>query len=100
MPLLCGPVEEIDPPLDALIDRACAEANGVEVFISDPLVTPRRLTHHLIVCGNCAGDERLPRKTFLSADSTCASCGSRSYVLASKLQIPKKGKELDEHETA
>lgn len=63
------------------------DGEPAEVFISDPLVTPRPLSHllTLIVCGDCAGDDRVPRKTLLAANSTCVKCGGRSYVLASKL---------------
>lgn len=57
-----------------------------KLYISDRSVTPRSISSVMIVCGNCMGEDRLPRKTFLSADgSGCASCGSQSYVLASKL---------------
>jgi hypothetical protein len=92
---LADEMNKVDQALDALLESE----KTVRVFIRNPLVTPRRATHHLIICGNCAGDERLPRKTFLAADSTCATCGGRSYVLASTIRFPKKGKEPDERET-
>jgi hypothetical protein len=67
----------------------------VSVLISDPVVTPRLLSCLcvLIVCGDCAGDGVNPRKTLMAANGTCANCGGRSFVLASKLQIAMKGKE-------
>ena len=37
-----------------------------------------------IVCSECGGDDRVPKRTFLSADRhSCDSCGSTSYALAS-----------------
>ena len=55
------------------------------LFIADPRVSPRNVTERMIICGNCAGDDPLPRKTLLAEDDTCATCGGRSYVLASKV---------------
>ncbi|HQZ81617.1 MAG TPA: hypothetical protein PLR83_00225 [Pyrinomonadaceae bacterium] len=49
---------------------------------SIPAVTATR-----IVCGDCAGDETLPRKTMLTADGRCAECGGRSYIPASVIGI-------------
>ncbi len=45
-------------------------------------------THTQIVCSNCAGDERLPRKTrlaLLGREACCEQCGSHSYVLAASI---------------
>ena len=56
-----------------------------KVYVSERSVTPRRASSVMIVCGNCMGNGLNPRKTLLSADgSACATCGSHSYVLASK----------------
>jgi hypothetical protein len=38
-----------------------------------------------IVCGNCAGDEQRPERTYLDRDGNCSQCGGHSYVLASNL---------------
>lgn len=56
----------------------------------DREVAPRAITQTLIVCGNCGGDEPLPRKTFLTADGRCDACGGRSYVLAARLFLFKE----------
>jgi hypothetical protein len=44
-----------------------------------------RATAVQIVCGDCAGYDVLPRKTFLTRDGRCWDCGGRSYALASRL---------------
>lgn len=49
------------------------------------LETVRVLRQEMIVCGDCMGDEYLPRKTRLTDSGCCAKCGGRSYVLASLL---------------
>jgi hypothetical protein len=36
-----------------------------------------------IICGDCAGDEWQPVKTYLDRFGNCSQCGGRSYVLAS-----------------
>lgn len=49
-------------------------------------VTPREesLTMKVqIICGDCAGLERLPRRTFLTRKGLCEQCGGHSFVLAS-----------------
>ena len=38
-----------------------------------------------IVCGDCMGDDILPRRTFLGIYERCSRCGGASYVLASVL---------------
>src|SRR5262249_12469622 len=35
-----------------------------------------------IICGDCSGDEALPKKTFLDLSGRCHQCGGTSYVLA------------------
>ncbi len=49
------------------------------------LETVRVLRREMIVCGDCMGDDLLPRKTHLTDSGVCAQCGGRSYVLASLL---------------
>ena len=41
-----------------------------------------------IVCGNCAGDEIRPRRTYLDRFGNCAQCGGHSYLLASSVCAP------------
>jgi hypothetical protein len=58
------------------------------IFKSKRAVNPCALPHPLqmeIVCGDCAGDEVYPRKTFLTSDGNCADCGGRSFVCAVRL---------------
>lgn len=38
-----------------------------------------------IICGDCAGLERLPRRTFLTRKGHCEQCGGHSFVLASTI---------------
>jgi hypothetical protein len=38
-----------------------------------------------IVCGNCAGDELRPRRTYLDRVGNCSQCGGHSYLLASSM---------------
>jgi hypothetical protein len=50
-----------------------------------PHVTTRQ-----IVCGDCdqaAGLNRLPYKTFLTAEGRCADCGGLSYELAATVSV-------------
>lgn len=44
-----------------------------------------RLTRTEIVCGDCAGLDLLPVRTLKTANDECASCGGRSFELASKV---------------
>lgn len=44
-----------------------------------------RQTEMEIVCGDCAGDDVYPVKTFLMTDGNCAGCGGRSFVCAVRL---------------
>lgn len=53
--------------------------------ISDASMT--RVTETRIVCGDCAGDEILPRKTNLTTDGRCAECGGLSYIPASVIGV-------------
>jgi hypothetical protein len=36
-----------------------------------------------IICGDCAGDEEHPIKTYMNRYGTCSECGGTSYLLAS-----------------
>lgn len=36
-----------------------------------------------IICGDCAGEGRLPARTLLDRTGHCARCGGHSYLLAS-----------------
>jgi Zn finger protein HypA/HybF involved in hydrogenase expression len=36
-----------------------------------------------IICGDCSGNDYLPKKTLLGRDGACAQCGGHSYILAS-----------------
>src|SRR5215468_9864968 len=38
-----------------------------------------------IVCGNCAGDEFRPKRTYLDRSGNCSECGGHSYLLASSI---------------
>jgi len=38
-----------------------------------------------IVCGDCAGENKQPVKTYLDKFGHCSQCGGRSYLLASAL---------------
>lgn len=40
-----------------------------------------------IVCGDCAGDEFRPLKTYLDRHGKCERCGGHSYLLAANLAI-------------
>lgn len=39
-----------------------------------------------IICGDCAGEDEAPIKTYLNAQDKCAHCGGNSYVLASAFE--------------
>lgn len=41
-----------------------------------------RITVVAIYCLDCAGEELLPRKTFLTGDGRCSKCYGRSYAIA------------------
>jgi len=38
-----------------------------------------------IICGDCAGEEHRPDRTYLDRNGNCSQCGGHSYVLASNL---------------
>lgn len=57
------------------------------VLIKQPYVTARAVTTTMIVCGDCAGGDKLPRKTFLTEDGRCDGCGGHSFVLAVNYQF-------------
>lgn len=46
-----------------------------------------------IVCGNCAGDELRPRRTYLDRLGNCSQCGGQSYLLASTVYGLNQGKQ-------
>jgi hypothetical protein len=53
------------------------------------LAEPRNLIKLVgvqIICGDCAGEDEVPAKTFLNAQDKCARCGGNSYVLASAFE--------------
>jgi hypothetical protein len=54
------------------------------VLLKDPVVSERKVTSTMIVCGDCNGEAELPRKTFLTAKGCCDACGGQSFVLAVK----------------
>jgi hypothetical protein len=63
----------------------------------DLLHTPRTgvtVTAIPIICGDCAGREDRPRKTFLRTDShggsACDTCGGTSYVLAAEMAVQRR----------
>jgi hypothetical protein len=35
-----------------------------------------------IICGNCAGEQKSPVKTYLDRFGRCSLCGGHSYILA------------------
>jgi len=72
-------LQSIEPIMNA------DEKSLPQVFIKNPLVSERHVTETMIVCGDCSGEEKLPRKTFLTAAGRCDNCGGHSYVLASIL---------------
>ena len=40
-----------------------------------------------IICGDCSGEEELPKKTYLDRFGNCSQCGGHSYMLASNRLI-------------
>src|SRR5437763_16780247 len=71
-------------------DRVSCAPRPPVVFIKRLQVAPRELTERLIVCGDCGGDGLNPRKTLLTEQGRCASCGGQSYVLAANLEIARR----------
>lgn len=67
-------IDFFQKPDEARVEPPC-------VLISNRRVTPRTVTGITIICGDCVGDSKQPRKTFMASDRTCANCGGRSYEL-------------------
>jgi RecJ-like exonuclease len=40
-----------------------------------------------IICGDCAGEGRIPVKTFLDKNANCSQCGGQSYLLAANCAL-------------
>ena len=40
-----------------------------------------------IICGDCSGEEGLPKKTYLDSFGNCSQCGGHSYILAANRLI-------------
>ena len=40
-----------------------------------------------IICGDCCGEEDLPKKTYLDSFGNCSQCGGHSYILAANRVI-------------
>ena len=40
-----------------------------------------------IICGDCSGEEDLPKKTYLDRYGNCSQCGGHSYILAANRLI-------------
>jgi hypothetical protein len=38
-----------------------------------------------IICGNCAGEDERPKRTFLDRFGNCEQCNGHSYILASTM---------------
>lgn len=60
-------------------------------FNSSPVqaAAPRNLIKLVgvqVICGDCAGDEEVPAKTYLTAQDKCSRCAGNSYVLASAFE--------------
>ena len=57
---------------------------------SSQLIEPRSTvvtTGIQIICGDCSGEEGLPKKTYLDSFGNCSQCGGHSYVLAANRLI-------------
>ena len=57
---------------------------------SSQLIEPRSTvitTGIQIICGDCSGEEGLPKKTYLDSLNNCSQCGGRSYILAANRLI-------------
>ena len=53
---------------------------------TEPVRTDRRVSSvaQEIICANCAGDEIEPRRTLLTTNQRCATCGGDNYELVNK----------------
>jgi hypothetical protein len=40
-----------------------------------------------IICGDCSGEEELPKKTYLDRSGNCSQCGGHSHILAANRLI-------------
>lgn len=40
-----------------------------------------------LICGDCAGEGRIPVKTFLDRNGNCSQCGGHSYILAANCAL-------------
>jgi hypothetical protein len=52
---------------------------------SSRLMEPRSIivsTGIQIICGDCSGEDALPRKTYLDSLGNCSQCGGHSFILA------------------
>src|SRR5215216_4731307 len=57
---------------------------------SSQLAEPRSVlvtTGIQIICGDCSGEESLPKKTYLDRLGNCSQCGGHSYILAANRVI-------------
>jgi hypothetical protein len=52
--------------------------------LTEPRV-PVTLVGIQIICGDCAGDEVRPKRTYLDLFGNCSQCGGHSFVLASNV---------------
>lgn len=60
---------------------------------SRQLLAPRESSLRLgvqIVCGDCAGNGRQPKRTMLTRFGVCEQCGGTSYVLASEWAVMRR----------
>jgi hypothetical protein len=48
-----------------------------------------------IICGDCSGEDVLPIKTYMDRRGRCETCGSKSYILASR-----RGSEMNRRRAA
>ena len=70
-----------------LVTYLLAKTNGNN---SSQLAEPRSVivtTGVQIICGDCCGEEDLPKKTYLDSFGNCSQCGGHSYILAANRVI-------------
>jgi hypothetical protein len=70
-----------------LVTYFLAKINGNN---SSQLAEPRSVlvtTGIQIICGDCSGEEDLPKKTYLDSFGNCSQCGGHSYILAANRVI-------------
>jgi hypothetical protein len=86
--LICGVILSIALTVLVLYhDRLSQRRHGTAPCLNEPRAE-RKLVGIQIICGNCAGDEARPRRTYLSEFETCVQCGGDSFVLASNIYRP------------